>query len=221
MTPPEASRTGGRPRDAQIDAGITAATVELLRESGYAGVSLGEVARRAGTSRPAIYRRHSGRVDLVLSVLEATLQPPVAPDIGCTLCDIEESFTLFLSMFRTIPPEVFTALHAECADDPDLRERYLRVAIEPSRHAVRTTLGRAIENGHLRPDTDIELLLDVIASLTHYRVLTGEHLDDTQAEDVITILLRGVAVDYPELLAHSRALERPHRDGAPHLPRRA
>ncbi|MGC0143384.1 TetR/AcrR family transcriptional regulator [Pseudactinotalea sp. Z1732] len=217
MTSEGAPRTVGRPRDAQIDAAITAAAMELVREVGYLGVTLGEVAKRAGTSRPAIYRRYSGRAELILAAIEAHLEPPTAPDDGCTLCGIEESLTIFLSMFRTIAPEVFTTLYSECARDPMLRERYVRVAIEPSRRAVRTTLRRAVDRGHLREDVDIELLLDIIASLTHYRVLTGEHLSNVEAEQVVTVLLRGAAVDYDELLAHSMELERAQHATEPRL----
>ena len=216
MTSEDTARTVGRPRDAQIDAAITTAAMGLLNEVGYLGVTLGEVAKRAGTSRPAIYRRYSGRAELILATIEAHLEPPAAPDFGCTLCDIDESIAIFLSMFRTIAPETFTTLYAECAQDPALRQRYLQMAIEPSRAAVRTTLRRAVERGHLRPDVDVELLLDIIASLTHYRVLTGEHLSNSDAEGVVTSLLRGAAVDYEELLAHSLQLEGAHTGGAPH-----
>lgn len=219
MTSDDASRTIGRPRDAQIDAAITTAAMQLLDEVGYLGVTLGEVAKRAGTSRPAIYRRYSGRAELILATIEAHLEPPTAPDTGCTLCDIEESVAIFLSMFRTIAPETFTTLYAECAQDPASRERYVRVAIEPSRQAVRTTLRRAVERGHLRTDVDVELLLDIIASLTHYRVLTGEHLSMSDAQGVVTCLLRGAAMDYEDLLAHSAGLQRAHASGAPHTRR--
>lgn len=216
MTSAQDSRAVGRPRDAKIDTAITTAALELLGEVGYLGITLGEVARRAGTSRPAIYRRYSGRAALILAAIESHLEPPTAPDFGCTLCDIEESVIVFLDMYRSIAPEAFTNLYAECAQDPELRERYLRVAIEPSRSAVRTTLQRAVDRGHLREDVDVELMLDIIASLTHYRVLAGQHLSDADAEGVVTSLLQGAAIDYEDLLAHSRELERAQHSAGTH-----
>jgi AcrR family transcriptional regulator len=55
--PAAAEQTLGRPRDARIDDAVLAATRELLLESGYAGLSLTAIAERAGTTRPALYRR--------------------------------------------------------------------------------------------------------------------------------------------------------------------
>ncbi|APU13166.1 MULTISPECIES: TetR/AcrR family transcriptional regulator [Actinoalloteichus] len=205
-----AGRPAGRPRDAHIDTAVTAATLELLEERGYLGVSLGEVARRAGTSRPAIYRRRPGRAALVLAAIESRLDVPAPPDTGCTLCDLGESLTLFLTAYRTIRPDAFSALYAECIQDPELHDRYLRSVIEPSRKAVRETLLRAVDRGDVRRDVDVEQLLDVIASFAHYRALFGRHLDDESAEQVIETLLRGAAIDYAELLSHSEALEQEH-----------
>ena len=61
----------GRPRDARIDAAIIAATRELLLESGYAALTLSAIAARAGTTTAALYRRWSGKAQLVH---EAVLQ---------------------------------------------------------------------------------------------------------------------------------------------------
>ncbi|WP_141631619.1 helix-turn-helix domain-containing protein, partial [Mycobacterium avium] len=47
----------GRPRDPRIDAAVLRATVELLAETGYPGLLVSAIAQRAGTSKPAIYRR--------------------------------------------------------------------------------------------------------------------------------------------------------------------
>ncbi|MEU6646894.1 TetR/AcrR family transcriptional regulator [Saccharomonospora sp. NPDC046836] len=213
------ARPGGRPRDPHIDAAVLAATLGLLDEVGYTNVSLEEVARRAGTSRPAIYRRWSNRPALVLAAIGSRLDVPTAPDTGCTLCDIGDSFNIFLAAYRTIRPDAYIALYSECVRDPELQQRYVQTVVEPSRDAVRETLRRAVDRGDLRDDVDVEQLLDVIASLAHYRVLFGQHLSDDEAEKVIETLLQGAAVDYAALLAHSEALEREHFDssGAHHV----
>jgi AcrR family transcriptional regulator len=206
-------RPGGRPRDAHIDAAVTASTLDLLEEAGYLGVSLGEVARRAGTSRPAIYRRWPGRAALVLAAVESRLDTPSPPDTGCTLCDIGDSFAVFLAAYRTIRPDAFGALYSECLRSPELHRRYLEAVVEPSRRAVRATLRRAVDRGDLRREVDVEQLLDVIAAFAHYRALFGRHLSDAGAEQLIETLCRGAAVDFDALLAHSEELERAHRDG--------
>ncbi|WP_460498898.1 TetR/AcrR family transcriptional regulator [Glycomyces tarimensis] len=211
---------GGRPRDPQIDRALLASALELLDEVGYGGLTLEEVARRAGTSRPAIYRRWPGRASLALDAIATRLDVPSPPDTGCTLCDFDESFNVFLAAYRTIRPEVLSALYLECAPEPELQARYLETVVEPSRQAVGRTLDRAVARGDLRPETDREQLLDLIGALVHHRALFGGgHLTDTEAESAIETLLRGAAVDYPALLAHSRRLEQEHRglSGAPRV----
>ncbi|GAB3484435.1 TetR/AcrR family transcriptional regulator [Nocardiopsis coralliicola] len=198
------SGPGGRPRDPHIDGAVLGAALEVLGEKGYAALSLEEVARRAGTSRPAIYRRWKGRPALVLAAVAARLDLPAHPDTGCTLCDLDESFNVFLAAYRTIRPEVLGSLYADCAGDPALRERYLETVVEPPRRAVARTLERAAERGDLRADVDMEQLLDMVGALVHYRALFGRrHLSDAEAARAVETLLRGAAADYGALLAAS------------------
>ena len=80
----------GRPRDRQIDAAVLKATLAVLDRSGYGRLTLEEVARQAGTTKPAIYRRWPSRQRLVLAALGARLGEAREPDTGCTLCDLDE-----------------------------------------------------------------------------------------------------------------------------------
>lgn len=213
---PARQGTGGRPRSREIDDALIAATLGILDEDGYPGISLESVARLAGTSRPAIYRRWSGRAPLVLAAIASRLDVPTPPDTGCTLCDIDESFNVFLAAYRTIHPETLSALYADCAPVPELRDQYLTTIIEPARSAVGQTLDRAVARGALRDTIDRDLLLDVVASLVHYRaVFSPEHLGDAEAGHAIEVLLQGAAVDYQALLAHSETLEQEGLRGTP------
>lgn len=210
-----ATTGGGRPRDRRIDDSVIAAALAIMDSDGYGGLSLEAVARQAGTSRPAIYRRWSGRAPLALAAIADRLTVPVPPDSGCTLCDMGESFSIFLTAYRSIRLDVLTALHADCAVDPSLRAAYIEAIVEPARRAVGSTLDRAIARGDLRADTDRNLLLDLVGSLVQHRALFGpEHLSDDDAERAIEILLRGAAADYTALLAHSEALAQEHFDAS-------
>ncbi|MEE3851450.1 TetR/AcrR family transcriptional regulator [Gordonia sp. LSe1-13] len=204
---------GGRPRNEAIDVAALDATLEILTEKGYPRLSFEEVAQRAGTSRPALYRRWPDRPSLALSAIGRRLSVPHPPDTGCTLCDFAESFTVFLSAHRTIRPEILSAVYADCAEDENLRQAYVATVITPTRCAVAETLDRAVRRGDIRDDVNREQILDFLASLVHYRALFDRsHLTDSEAMSAVTTLLRGVAVDYDALLAHSRELEADHHD---------
>lgn len=57
-----------------MDARVLDATRTVLREQGLDGLTLTEVAKRAGVSRPTLYRRFANRDALTLSLLHADLE---------------------------------------------------------------------------------------------------------------------------------------------------
>ena len=193
----------GRPRDPQIDAAVLKATITVLDQSGYGGFTLEDVARRARTTKPAIYRRWGNRQRLMLDALGQRLGEVSAPDTGCTLCDLDECLKLFVGAFRRLPPDVIGPLWADCAADPELRDAFMRSVFDPPRIAVRETLERA--SGDLREDVDLDLIVDMVGSLVHYRALFGHaSTSDDEIERAVEALLQGIATDYPRLLEHSR-----------------
>ena len=197
----------GRPRDTQIDAAVLESTLAMLDESGYGQLTLEGVARRAGTSKPAIYRRWPGRQRLVLAALGERLGQARAPDTGCTLCDLDECLKLFVAAFRRMRPDVIGPLFADCAGDRDLRAAFMTTLFDPPRAAVKETLDRAHGRGDLREDVDLELILDLLGSLVHYRALFGHApTTDAEIERTVEALLQGIATDYPRLLEHSRRM---------------
>jgi AcrR family transcriptional regulator len=195
----------GRPRDRQIDTAVLEATLSVLDEAGYNRLTLEQVARRAGTTKPAIYRRWPNRQRLVLAALAERLGQAKAPDTGCTLCDLDECLKVFVAAFRRMPPDVIGPLFADCAGDPELRAAFMTTLFDPPRAAVRATLERASERGDLRDDVDLGMTLDLIGSLVHYRSLFGHApTSNAEIERAVEALLRGIATDYPRLLEHSR-----------------
>jgi AcrR family transcriptional regulator len=202
----------GRPRDPQIDATVLEATLAVLDETGYGQLTIEEVARRAGATKPAIYRRWPTRQHLALAALAVRLGDSPVPDTGCTLCDLGEGIGVFLAAFREIRPGVLGALFADCARVPELRDAFLATLFDPPREAVGQMLERAVARGDLRADVDRGLVLDMLSSVVHYRALFGHApITDVEVERAVEVLLSGIAVDYPRLVAHSRALaEAPH-----------
>jgi hypothetical protein len=95
---------------------------------------------------------------------------------------------------------------------PELRDAFLATLFDPPREAVGQMLERAVARGDLRADVDRGLVLDMLSSVVHHRALFGHApITDVEVERAVEVLLSGIAVDYPRLVAHSRALaEAPH-----------
>src|SRR6478609_4307231 len=75
----------GRPRSKQFDESILAATLELAGEVGIKGMSMDELAQRAGVSKATIYRRWPSKEILVLQALQSAMQPLDAADTDIEL----------------------------------------------------------------------------------------------------------------------------------------
>src|SRR6202167_712818 len=80
----------GRPRDPRIDGAVLRATVELLAETGYPGLLVSAIAERAGTSKPAIYRRWPSKAHLVHEAVFPISDTTALPHTGSLGGDVRE-----------------------------------------------------------------------------------------------------------------------------------
>ncbi|TXS64164.1 TetR/AcrR family transcriptional regulator [Streptomyces sp. sk2.1] len=190
-----ARKASGRPRDARIDEAVPEAVMEILNEVGYGSLTLEAVAARAGTSKPALRRRWRSRQHLVVSALARIIGTTPTPDTGCTHCDLIAGIgTLSEAFTSTVGRRALPALVADLTNDPRLEKEFKDTFFHPRRATTAEALRRGIDRGDIRPDADIDLLLDMLASTTYYRVLFG-HLPITPelAEDVVSVVMVGIA----------------------------
>lgn len=176
----------------------------MLDAEGYQGLAIEDVARRAGVSKPAVYRRWSNRQELALAELRRRLADVEPPDTRCTLCDLHEALSLFSQTFARVGAASLASLLADSARDRELRSDLISALVEPQRRAVHHTLVTARDRGDLCPDLDLSLTVDALSSLVFYRQLFGPRpLDAAEIEDAVATLLRGIATDYDALVAKS------------------
>ena len=75
-----AHRRPGRPRDPGYDKVILDATLEILNDKGYAGLTIDGVAARTGVGRPTIYRRWRSKPALVIAALTQSPRLLLTPE---------------------------------------------------------------------------------------------------------------------------------------------
>jgi AcrR family transcriptional regulator len=118
-------QTPGRPRDTRIDEAVLAATRELLLELGWAGLSLTAIADRAGTTRPALYRRWPSLAHLVheaafpADLALSRAASGAAPDVRSLVAGSLAAFSHPVA--RAAAPGLVTAITA----DPSLHRALL------------------------------------------------------------------------------------------------
>lgn len=181
----------GRPRDPGTDRSILRATIELLAEVGYARLTVAEIARRAGVSKPAIYRRWSQKSQLVVEAMVTQMRPARSSATGSAAGDL-----LFLTeqlidiLTRTPLGRVLPGLVAEMAADPVLATSYRELIIEPNQLDWRAAIERGIASGELAADTDTDFVLNSLAGPLYFSVLiTGAPIERGYARAAVDLVL--------------------------------
>ena len=173
-----AERRGpGRPRDPRVDAAVAAATLELLAEEGFAGLTVEHIATRAGVGKAGVYRRWPDKEAVVLAALSLGGERPAAPDTGSLRGDLTAYLTA-LVRFRAARLDAVAALAGEALVSERIGDAFRERIAAPVIATVRNILERAVERGELPPSTDVELLATVPAAMLFTRRLLGGHQPD-------------------------------------------
>ncbi len=180
-------RPGGRPRDESRDHAIRSATLDLLAELGYDGVTMDRVAARARAGKATIYRRWPSKLAMVMDAINAFAEERMpTPDTGSLRLDIVEFLTSFHEAIRGGRGRIIAELISEMPRNPDLRNALrggLWTQREASSHAI---VEHAIARGELRPDIDHAILMEIGTAIILQRVLlTGEPVDRPFLESIV------------------------------------
>jgi AcrR family transcriptional regulator len=163
------SRPGGR--TARVRDAVLEATVAALLDHGYAGLTVEDVAARAGVNKTTLYRRWGGRTGLIVDAVQsfAAAQAEV-PDTGNFREDLR-GWARSIHKLLTGPVSlalvraVFTA--GDSAELRHLRHRFWlsRVVL------VRPIVERALARGDLPVGTDVDEVVRHVGAPLYYRVL--------------------------------------------------
>jgi AcrR family transcriptional regulator len=77
-----------RPRSRQAEAAILEATIALLGEAGFSGLTIDGIAARAGVGKATIYRHWSSKAEVAVEAFRAFIPPLDDPDTGSLADDI-------------------------------------------------------------------------------------------------------------------------------------
>jgi AcrR family transcriptional regulator len=188
----------GRPRDPRIDAAVLRATVELLAETGYSRLLVAAIAARAGTSKPAIYRRWPSKAHLVHEAVFPIGAATAIPDTGSLPEDLREMVRRAMTFLTTPAAKAaLPGLVGEMAADPTLHSALLERFAGIIGGGLAELLKRAAARGEVRGDvTAAELasqLTEAIAGITLIALLTRvTELDDPWVDRTTTLLLKGI-----------------------------
>ncbi len=161
------SKGPGRPRDPEADRAILRATIELLGEEGYEGLSIEGVAARAGVGKTTVYRRWPSKEPLVVDAIKRYKAPEDPAPMGRDESSRDALIRVLSHFTRAMGPSesgrMMAGLVAEMSHNPELAQAVRTGIVEHRRSFVFAILKRGIELGEIRQDVDVEVVADMLA----------------------------------------------------------
>jgi len=189
----------GRPRNPRIDGAVLRATVELLAETGYPGLSVAAIAERAGTSKPAIYRRWPSKAHLVHEAVFPAGAATAIPDTGSPPDDLREMVRRTMAVLTSPAARAaLPGLVGEMAADPSLHAALLERFSDVISGGLAEWLANAAATGRVRPDVTAAELAEAIAGVTLLGLLTrAPELGEAWVDRTTKLLLKGITAHDP------------------------
>ena len=171
--------SGHRALRSDVTDGIIESVLDELADVGYGRLSMDGVARRAKAGKAALYRRWSSKQEMVLDAV-TTISVPALPetsgDLRTDVAALVRGVDEWISdprMTRVLPD-----LLAEAVRNTDLADALTARIGVTRRESGRVVIMAAIDRGEVRPDVDIEYVLDLVAAPVYWRIC-GRRLPTT------------------------------------------
>jgi len=188
------ARRGGRPRSSRAHEAILRAALEEWAEHSLAGMTIEGVATRAGVARTTIYRRWSNLTDLCLDALGHLHEPfPVPPgdSVAGDLLVLLRALRHLLTESRLA--RLIPQLVVEASRRPDLSLTYWNEHLMRGSSILGDVLRRGVADGSVRPDLDVELVIDLLTGPLFKRSIWQLPTSDEDLVRTIEIVLAGLA----------------------------
>lgn len=194
------TETKSRRRGSELETAILDAAWAELSDVGYTSLTIEAVAKRAGTSKPVIYRRWPSRAHLVISAWAR--QRPIeqsTPDTGSLRADLLWLFQRVARRTSAMMSETIAGVMAEAFKHPEVQELLReRMDSAPLTKSVRRVVDNAVERGELRPVELPQRVLRLPLDLIRSEAMAcggpiSEEILVSMVEDIYLPLLRGLA----------------------------
>jgi AcrR family transcriptional regulator len=201
--PEQELRKPGRPRSAQAHKAIIGATLALLAEEGFQGLSIEAVAAKAGVGKTTIYRRWSSKDELVIDAIrELQVDLPVV-DTGNFRNDLVTLFkTAYQGMVaRPLLGQLVLKFIGEYQTNPEIFQVFLTQLVIPRFQQFRHMVEQAQAREEIRRDIDWTLVIGLVTGplyfhwiITRFLVPSSSFSPDEWVEQMIDAVMQGIGV---------------------------
>ncbi|MEM9162707.1 MAG: TetR/AcrR family transcriptional regulator [Cyanobacteria bacterium P01_F01_bin.4] len=162
----------GRPRSVKSQQAMLKAALELLGEVGFEAMSIEAIATRAGVGKTTIYRRYSGKAELVADAIETIREEVVIPNTGSLESDldalIENAAQITLS---PLGRQSVAMILSSASSNTEFAQIYWTKYLQPRRQAFAIVIERAKERNEVQADLDPGLVFDTMSGIMLYALI--------------------------------------------------
>jgi AcrR family transcriptional regulator len=183
------------PRTEQVRDKVLGAAGELMLEGGLAAATMEAIATRAGVSKRTLYKYWPSRGAVALEGFMRSAAASWSPPEDGTAAESLEALVVAAADLFSRPPAgpLMRSLIADAQSQDEialaLRDQWLR----PRRAVAADLIAKAVADGELRSDLDVEVVLDLLFAPVYYRLLLGhENLDPRFAARSVRYVLAGL-----------------------------
>ena len=189
--------TRGRPRDAELDRRIAEAALDVLADNGITGFTIEAVAHRAGVGKATIYRRYSGRDELLAAALDHLRDDtPMAMADGSARDRLAAALDFIRTpMTHTQGGRIMAQVISAGAQHPDFLAVFYDRVISPRRRMLIGILREGIAEGWVDPDADLDAAATLLVGpMIFLKVWHGTPVAAVSTDEIVALALRGVGV---------------------------
>lgn len=208
-------RLRGRPQSEQVNRRLLAAAFELVAEVGQEAMSIAEVARRAGTTTPAVYRRYHDKEALLTAVVDREMKAIESEpaDTGSLRGDLVESVRSIVAALTPTRARFLAGLvlagGAHQAPVQRLSDALQRIATG----AFARVIDRAVLRGELHSACTPELLARVPGAIVMNMALLGDGpISEGQIIGLVDQIMLPALMSTADEQDNSRTTRRPVHD---------
>ena len=179
----------------EITTAIRRALMQELAAVGYGRLSIEAVARRAGVSKTAIYRRWNSKLDLVLEVVTTAAGARLpALDTGGLRTDLALLFQVVAhALAHPLAAQIIPDLLAEAARNPTIDETLQQMLRARQQEIVGGLITRAVHRGEVPATTDPDAAVDLIVGPLYWRLaIARTPFTDSYLETLVDSVARAL-----------------------------
>jgi AcrR family transcriptional regulator len=191
---------GGRPLDATRDDALRAAALELLADIGYDRLTIDKIAARAGAGKATIYRRWSGKAELIVDALMCEKVKLPVPNTGTLRGDLAALVDQADASTGQLDTQVVIGLVSALPHDAELRDVFRTQLVDAHVATLALVFRRAVARGEIPPVENLEMIASLLPALVLHRlIVTATGPDraffESVIEGVLLPLLKADTVD--------------------------